>query len=284
MLSIAAKRTGKNIPVVIAELPIDDALGISLSTPNKPFFTHCQITAWFGEDSRASLKQGYRWNGADIPRFFWTLLGVSPFDTRSLIASGFHDHGTESPDIPQVMADATFVSLLRPIRFNGRRLGGVGRFRAVLMYMAVRTYSIFCRPIARWFSSLLLALVVCGGSTHAAPPALGLTVPATIKTVHDGDTATDVVIELHVQVRYLGCWARELSEPGGKEAADSAKLAEGKHGRLFIPLKDPIELWKLLTFGRILGEFWPDGSVESESERQVRLGFAGAVKKLEPAK
>ncbi len=126
-------------------------------------------------------------------------------------------------------------------------------------------------------------MAVCGGSTHAAPPPLGVSIPAVCESAHDGDTAT-FAITFHVQVRYLGCWARELSEPGGKEAADSAKLAEGKHGRLFIPLKDPIELWKLLTFGRILGEFWPDGSDESESQRQVRLGFAGEVKKLEPAK
>ncbi len=152
MPEIVGKRTGKNLPVVIAELPVDDSIGVSFTVHGKPFYARCQITAWFGEDSRASIKQGYHWNGADIPRFFWTLLGISPTDIRSIIASGFHDHGTESPDIPQVMADATFVSLLRPIRFNGRRLGGVGSFRAVLMYMAVRFYSIFCRPVARWFA------------------------------------------------------------------------------------------------------------------------------------
>lgn len=283
MLSISRKKTGKDLPRLYSDLEVDEAIGNSF-THEKQFFTRCEIRAHFGPEHATYLPKGYRWNGADIPRFFWTLLGISPTDRRSIIASGFHDRGTESPHIPQVMADSVFVSLLKPILFNGRRLRGVGRFRAVLMYMAVRAYSMVGRPIAKYFACLLLALAC--GSAYAAPPAppLGLTVPATIKTVHDGDTATDVVIELHVQVRYLGCWARELSEPGGKEAAASAKLAEGKHGRLFIPLKDPIELWKLLTFGRVLGEFWPDGADESESQRQVRLGFAGAVKKLEPAK
>lgn len=132
----------------------------------------------------------------------------------------------------------------------------------------------------------LLALAVATQSTRAATPAppIALCVPATVVKIHDGDTATDVKIELHIQVRYLNCWAREATEPGGPEATASAKLAEGKHGRLFIPLNDPLELWKLLTFGRVLGEFWPDGANESESQRQVRLGFAGSTKKQEPPK
>jgi hypothetical protein len=131
---------------------------------------------------------------------------------------------------------------------------------------------------------VFLALAAAVRPACAAPPALGITVPAKIVRTHDGDTATDVVIELHIQVRYLNCWARELTEPGGKQAAASAKQAEGKHGRLFIPLNDPVELWKLVTFGRVLGEFWPDGATESESQRQVRLGYAGETKKLEPRK
>lgn len=133
-----------------------------------------------------------------------------------------------------------------------------------------------------WF--LLVALAAAAPPALSAPPELGIVCPARIIKTHDGDTATDVVIELHVQVRYLNCWSRELSEKGGAEALASAKQAEGKHGRLFIPLNDPLQMWKLFTFGRVLGEFWPDGATESESERQVRLGFAGKTKKLEPAK
>ncbi len=124
---------------------------------------------------------------------------------------------------------------------------------------------------------LLLALVACGNA-YATPPPLGLSVPARIVRTHDGDTATDVVIELHVQVRYLDCWAKELSEPGGKEAAASAKLAEGKHGRLFIPIGNANSISDLFTFGRVLGEIWLDGSNESESQRQVRLKMASTKK------
>lgn len=131
---------------------------------------------------------------------------------------------------------------------------------------------------------LLLAVVA---NCPAAPPAsnvppCALCVPIRVNTVHDGDTATDVVIEVHVQVRYDNCWAPELTKPGGAEATASAKQAEGKHGRLYMPLNDQLDLWKLITFGRVVGEIWLDGATESESQRQVRLGFAGATKAKQP--
>jgi hypothetical protein len=129
---------------------------------------------------------------------------------------------------------------------------------------------------------LTLACAVYPAATlPAAPPAMGLTVPAECQSVHDGDTAT-FAITFRVQVRYLDCWAPELLKPGGPEAAASARLAEGKHGRLYVPLDDPLDLWRLLTFGRVLGKFWVDGATESESERQVRLGFAGTTKETQP--
>lgn len=117
----------------------------------------------------------------------------------------------------------------------------------------------------------------CDGSL-CAPPPLGLSLPVVVNKIHDGDTATDVEIKLHVQVRYLDCWAPELKEAGGKESAASAKLAEGKSGRLFIPIGDARNLSDLFTFGRVVGEIWLDGASESESQRQVRLKQASTVK------
>lgn len=128
-----------------------------------------------------------------------------------------------------------------------------------------------------------LILVLLAAKSALSAPTIGLTVPADCETVHDGDTAT-FAITIHCQVRYLSCWAPELSQPGGAESATSAKLAEGKHGRLFIPIGDPFELWKSFTFGRVLGEFWPDGASESESQRQVRLGYAATTKHGEVGK
>ncbi len=135
--------------------------------------------------------------------------------------------------------------------------------------------------INRLIIACLMWVLAVAQPLAAAPPVPALVIPTVCETAHDGDTAT-FTITFHVQVRYVACWAPELTKPGGAESAASAKQAEGKHGRLSIPLNDPLELWKIFTFGRVLGEFWPDGATESESERQVRLGFAGATKDTQP--
>ena len=141
----------KRPAIVWAETDIDDSIGTSLTNTAKPYYTKGKIIAYLGGSS-AHLPRGYHWDGASVPRLFWTLLGISPSDPRSLIASAFHDAGCENPNTPQVVADALFVALLKPIRFNNHRIKGVGWLRATLMYMAVRAYSIFGRPVARWFS------------------------------------------------------------------------------------------------------------------------------------
>lgn len=146
--------SGKRCPTVIAsDENIDDAIGVSFTNGRKAFYTRCKLTAYMGTHT-AILPAGFHWNGADIPRLFWSLLGISPSDPRSLIASGFHDDGCERADIPQVIADATFVSLLRDFGFygmagTGKRINGVGRGRAVAMYVAVRAWSIAGRPATR---------------------------------------------------------------------------------------------------------------------------------------
>jgi endonuclease YncB( thermonuclease family) len=109
-------------------------------------------------------------------------------------------------------------------------------------------------------------------------PPLVLCVPCKIEKIHDGDTATKATITLDIQIRYLDCWAPELSEKGGPEARDAAKAAEGKMGRLLIPLDKANNISDLLTFGRVLGTFYPDGQEESESERLCRLGYATPTK------
>lgn len=105
-------------------------------------------------------------------------------------------------------------------------------------------------------------------------PPLALVVPCTIHKIYDGDTASKATITLDISIRYLKCWTPELDEPGGPEARDAAKAVEGKQGRLLIPLDKANNLSDLLTFGRVLGEFFPDDSEESESARLVRQGYA----------
>lgn len=67
---------------------------------------------------------------------------------------------------------------------------------------------------------------------------------ATVLSVHDGDTLTldlDLGFSVHVRasVRLLGCNARELSEPGGKEARD--------HLRALLPLGTPVTARSVLV-------------------------------------
>lgn len=129
---------------VTADLPIYEVIGTDPSNSEKPFRTRCEIRVTLGE-SESWLPAGYQWNGADIPAVFWGILGVCQYDPRVLIASGFHDRGTESVITPQVKADADFITLLRPIIFNGKVIKGIGEWRAVLMYAAVRFYSMLIR-------------------------------------------------------------------------------------------------------------------------------------------
>ena len=135
-----------------------------------------------------------------------------------------------------------------------------------------------------WPLAVALMLVVNGAwiqarrSWAADQPTLALCVPCKVLKVHDGDTATEVEIRVRVQVRYDSCWAPELREPGGPESRDSAKAAEGKTGRLFIPLNSSGNIADLFTFGRVVGTLWLDGATESESQRQVRTGHASTTK------
>lgn len=129
-------------------------------------------------------------------------------------------------------------------------------------------------------NAALSACVLWGLSAQApgAPP-LALCVPCEVVKVYDGDTASEVILSVRVTVRYDNCWAPELNQPGGKESAASAKLAEGKKGRLFIPIDNANNLSDLFSFGRVVGEIWLDGEKESESQQQVMLGHATVTKK-----
>lgn len=139
----------KQIPIVTSDLPIGDAIGMDVSRA-KCFHTRCRIVAKFGDDE-VELHQNYFWNGADISRFCGWLLGVSQYDPRLALASGVHDRGCEDPRTPQVVADANFIALLGPIMFNGKRLPGIAKWRAIGCYIGVRFWSVFCRAETRIF-------------------------------------------------------------------------------------------------------------------------------------
>ena len=120
---------------------INHAIGLHFTHPTKQWRLNAILHVQFGV-YEAEIPVGYIWNGADIPRLCWSLIGVNPHDRRVLIASCVHDWGCENENVPQKLADGMFASLLEPITFNGYPLPGVGKTRAALMYYAVRTWSV----------------------------------------------------------------------------------------------------------------------------------------------
>jgi len=81
-----------------------------------------------------TLRAGFRWNGASIPRWLWWLVG-SPFHPLFMVASAFHDalyqYGSRL-GITRREADDLFFALLRA--------DGVSLVRASAMWLAVRAF------------------------------------------------------------------------------------------------------------------------------------------------
>ena len=84
-----------------------------------------------------SIEAGYSFDGASIPRVFWSLIG-GPFDPDFQVASCIHDKlcelSVDQRDYQiRVVGDAAFFALL------SRRK--IARWRLVAMYLAVRLNS-----------------------------------------------------------------------------------------------------------------------------------------------
>lgn len=107
---------------------------------------------------------------------------------------------------------------------------------------------------------------ICFGAdpaVEAAPP-LGLSLPCKVTEIYDGDTAT-VEVTLTMRVRLLDCWAAEIrtndehEKAVGLAARDALKtVAEGKSGRLFVPLDGLHRFDDAISLGRVLGHIWID--------------------------
>lgn len=83
------------------------------------------------------IPVGYRFDGASIPRFAWSIIGA-PFEPDFCLAACVHDfyceHSHELGDYQaRVIGDAVFFALLAK--------AGVSQRRRALMYLAVRLYS-----------------------------------------------------------------------------------------------------------------------------------------------
>ena len=106
----------------------------------KPFTNLCDIT-YAINGQQHTVKEGKNFDGPSIPRCFWWIVGFSPVDLETLLASNIHDDMLES-GIIRMMADAWFGSVLSGATLNGRPLRKCKEWRAKLMYYAVRAWSI----------------------------------------------------------------------------------------------------------------------------------------------
>lgn len=106
---------------------------------------------------------------------------------------------------------------------------------------------------------------------------LGITIPARVLSVRDGDTLK-VECRLIMDVRLLDCWAPEITGPekesGIKSKLNLKQMAEGKSAVLFVPWNG--EIGKMTSLGRVLGRVIVNG--KDMSAEQVQSGNATATK------
>lgn len=87
-----------------------------------------------------TIKENYCYDGMTIPRFVWSLLGVSKEDNRGLIAALIHDYLTENKQIinyDRALSTNVFNALITE--------GGINPFKRFLMKNSVACYqTLFC--------------------------------------------------------------------------------------------------------------------------------------------
>ena len=82
-------------------------------------------------DFKRKIEKGFKFDGASIPRAFWTLLGVTPFHAKIIIPALIHDYIYDKKCLQREIADKVFKYLLEQNGFKAR---------AWIMYQAVRLF------------------------------------------------------------------------------------------------------------------------------------------------
>jgi micrococcal nuclease len=136
------------------------------------------------------------------------------------------------------------------------------------------------RTAKRIFATLSIAILIFAVAIAKAPPA-GYTTECRIIDVYDGDTIT-VEITKRLKVRMLDCWAPEVrgnSREEGLISRDTLRnLALDKDAIIHIPAANKGEIWRIMTFGRVLAHVWVKGHEKNLSEQMVETGHATLVK------
>jgi hypothetical protein len=108
----------------------------------KPYLNKIEVTFtvnYLGTVYVIDIPRGYTWNGANIPRCFWWLIG-SMGESEFLNASMLHDRLTERKCI--IAYDRQLSSMIfRELLIAS----GVSKFKANIMYKSVDIYQkLFC--------------------------------------------------------------------------------------------------------------------------------------------
>lgn len=110
-------------------------------------------------------------------------------------------------------------------------------------------------------------------------PPYGITSPATLIRVVDGDTIVVKMRGIEVTVRMLDVWAPELRGDDA-DAGHAAKawlvdrLHVGCSIDVHVPTGEGDRFADVLTFGRVLGYVWRRGEGVSLNEQIVQAGLA----------
>jgi len=76
------------------------------------------------------IADGFKFDGASIPRFCWSMLGVTPFDPKVMLPAMIHDFIYTFHQYDRLTADIVFRDLCK--------LSGISDWDSDLMYKAVR--------------------------------------------------------------------------------------------------------------------------------------------------
>ena len=119
---------------------IEPKINVDLHNREKPFVLLNNIAyisgRYSGQDIyRIAINKGYSWNGANIPRFLWRIVG-SQYNPEFLPASMVHDWLCEHKDF--IVKDGVKISsdIFKAII----ELYGVSKFKAWTMATAVRAF------------------------------------------------------------------------------------------------------------------------------------------------
>ena len=98
------------------------------------FLSECFLRCKYTSSTLANA--GDSWDGASIPRWAWSVIG-HPLQDEFRWASFWHDKLCERAECieDRTLADAVFLALLRD--------AGVGKWRRLAMWSAVRFYGVF---------------------------------------------------------------------------------------------------------------------------------------------